>query len=792
MHYKKILKKGIYLGLAASLSVSAVSLNVDALHYTLPLTGQTGSHVSDTQPSDTMYPGMQPSEETQPPKESNPPGETQPPEESRPPEETPPPEESAPPEETQPPEESQPPEETQPPEESQPPEETQPPEESKPPEETPPPEEPQPPAGGNPPEESATEQSPSASAGAEENEGGASSNNALIQSQKIIEVPVVFEDFRFVTVEKVYAQANMESVKVHEEMDESSRKVGHMAKGDVCFVLKEESQWIYIESGVVRGFVKREALLLGEEAKKAVAQKKEKHVSLTLDLASLQKEEESAQKRQEIYQALQEDKVPEAEKAPKKIMDMGEHSVPSDKPEYKGMAKYSLKLESIKKGKTQVKGAEAERKAQKAAERAEQAAESHIDNPSQKEEKTSQKAEDGIQEQLEQKEEELLTALKNTELTYAEADVDPLANTALRYTRTTVKATVVDKKYAVAKEEVKIRSEGKADGLEVGILPADGISYVLADEKSPWVYIESGNVRGFVSSSQLLLGEEAESLVKSKGEETLETASELVKPKDNPALYYTLTSIREGRISSAIRESVVNFARQFIGNPYVWGGTSLTQGADCSGFVQTIFNDYYGYKLPRVAEDQAQYGDKIRVEDAQPGDLIFYAKAGYIYHVVMYAGDGKTIEAQSTKTGIVQGSVNMENAVWATRFIDDTDTDTIQQVSQRAEQQDAVYQTASEGQLGEKLGNFKLTAYCNCAFCCGQWSGGPTASGTEPTQGRTVAMGGIPFGTRLVINGQIYTVEDRGTPYGHVDMYMNSHEECNQFGVQYADVYLLK
>ena len=53
-------------------------------------------------------------------------------------------------------------------------------------------------------------------------------------------------------------------------------------------------------------------------------------------------------------------------------------------------------------------------------------------------------------------------------------------------------------------------------------------------------------------------------------------------------------------------------------------------------------------------------------------------------------------------------------------------------------------------------------------------------------------MGGIPFGTKLVINGQIYTVEDRGTPYGHIDIYRNSHDECNQFGVQYANVYLLK
>ena len=116
-----------------------------------------------------------------------------------------------------------------------------------------------------------------------------------------------------------------------------------------------------------------------------------------------------------------------------------------------------------------------------------------------------------------------------------------------------------------------------------------------------------------------------------------------MEPEENPVLYYTLTSIKEGRIASAIRTSMVKFATSFIGNPYVWGGTSLTQGADCSGFVQSIYAQY-GYSIPRVAADQAQYGKKIQVSDAQPGDLIFYARDGEIYHVVMYIGDGKVVE----------------------------------------------------------------------------------------------------------------------------------------------------
>lgn len=89
------------------------------------------------------------------------------------------------------------------------------------------------------------------------------------------------------------------------------------------------------------------------------------------------------------------------------------------------------------------------------------------------------------------------------------------------------------------------------------------------------------------------------------------------------------------------------------------------------------------------------------------------------------------------------------------------------------------------------LGNFKLTAYCNCAKCCGKWANGLTASGTYPAAGRTVAMAGVPFGTKLLINGTVYTVEDRGTAYGHVDIYFNTHSEALNFGMRYADVYMV-
>jgi peptidoglycan hydrolase CwlO-like protein len=94
--------------------------------------------------------------------------------------------------------------------------------------------------------------------------------------------------------------------------------------------------------------------------------------------------------------------------------------------------------------------------------------------------------------------------------------------------------------------------------------------------------------------------------------------------------------------------------------------------------------------------------------------------------------------------------------------------------------------TAAAG--GTYLGTFMLTAYCPCAKCCGR-ANAPTASGVMPTPNHTIAMAGVPFGTKLLINGTVYTVEDLGTPYGHVDIFMSSHSACLEFGVQYAEVY---
>jgi len=125
-----------------------------------------------------------------------------------------------------------------------------------------------------------------------------------------------------------------------------------------------------------------------------------------------------------------------------------------------------------------------------------------------------------------------------------------------------------------------------------------------------------------------------------------------------------IASEGESGKTEVLREEITAYALKFVGNPYVWGGTSLTEGADCSGFVQSLYADF-GFTLPRVAKDQAQCGTRIPVDKARPGDLIFYERDGLIYHVVMYLGDGKTVEAANSEEGIVCSEVNTERAMCA-------------------------------------------------------------------------------------------------------------------------------
>ena len=372
----------------------------------------------------------------------------------------------------------------------------------------------------------------------------------------------------------------------------------------------------------------------------------------------------------------------------------------------------------------------------------------------------------------------------------AKASVDAKDNQAYTYLRVTAGQTVAAKDTALINDQIgsaalEIKEEKNTTARTIGTMAQGQLCYILADKDSDWVYIESGDVRGFVEQKYLDFSDETKKQIEANGEDKYQTAKETVKPEENQALYYTLTSVKEGSPSGEIRESMLEFASQFIGNPYVWGGTSLTDGADCSGFLQQIYKQY-GYSLPRVAEDQSQYGTKIPVEDAQPGDLIFYAKEGYVYHVVMYAGDGRTIEAASTKLGIIEGKVNTKNAVWATRILKDDYSLTGGGIEKA---------NATEDMYGQKLENFQITYYCPCEICCDKASK-VTASGTPVAEGKTIATDPnvIPYGTKVIIGGHVFTAEDTGRKVqgNQISIYVNNHAEVSASDTENTDVYLAK
>ena len=121
-------------------------------------------------------------------------------------------------------------------------------------------------------------------------------------------------------------------------------------------------------------------------------------------------------------------------------------------------------------------------------------------------------------------------------------------------------------------------------------------------------------------------------------------------------------------VVSATRTAIVAYAKQFLGNPYVYGGTSLTNGADCSGFTQSVFA-HFGITTGRSSRDQAAKGKEISMSAIQPGDLLFYASGSYINHVAIYIGDGKIIHSSNPTTGITITKYNYRTPCKAVTFL---------------------------------------------------------------------------------------------------------------------------
>jgi len=270
----------------------------------------------------------------------------------------------------------------------------------------------------------------------------------------------------------------------------------------------------------------------------------------------------------------------------------------------------------------------------------------------------------------------------------------------------------------VDENNLNIRKEPDESAKLVGKLPKNAACEIISSDNG-WAYISSGKVEGYVKEEYLLTGFEA----KQKGEElasaiAVSTADSLnirempntdaevvtqvaageildiveiqddgwikvylddeevyvsadyVEVKSDLNTAITLTELIYGEGVSDIRVDLCQYAKQFLGNPYVWGGTSLTKGADCSGFVKSVFANF-GVSLPRTSREQANTGSKISASDLQPGDLVFYAKGGRVNHVALYIGGGQVIHASSPKTGIKISSYNYRTPYKMTRVLYD-------------------------------------------------------------------------------------------------------------------------
>lgn len=264
---------------------------------------------------------------------------------------------------------------------------------------------------------------------------------------------------------------------------------------------------------------------------------------------------------------------------------------------------------------------------------------------------------------------------------------------------------------------LNIRAIPGEDGKLIGKLPKDAACEVI-DSDGTWAHIASGKVEGYVSCDYLLTGlqakRKAEEIVATIATVTTDTLKvraqastdsevitlvpngeelEVVEKEgdwvkvylDDEEVYVfaeyvqvdakldtaiTMTELLYGQGVSDVRVDLCQYAKEFLGNPYVWGGTSLTKGADCSGYVLSVFKKY-GVRLPRTSREQANAGTKISLSEAKPGDLVFYGNGKTINHVAIYIGGGQVIHASSPKTGIRISNATYRSPLKVVRILQD-------------------------------------------------------------------------------------------------------------------------
>lgn len=172
---------------------------------------------------------------------------------------------------------------------------------------------------------------------------------------------------------------------------------------------------------------------------------------------------------------------------------------------------------------------------------------------------------------------------------------------------------------------LRVREKASEDSAILSLV-GEGEDLVVEDTKDGWYKVEVDDQKGYISGDYVEVTEK------------LPTAS-------------TVKELEYGEGYTDSRVSLVQFALQFVGNRYVWGGTSLTNGIDCSGFTMQVYARY-GVGLPHHAASQPAYGKRISASEAKPGDLFFYGSGSSISHVGIYIGNGQIVHASNARTGI--------------------------------------------------------------------------------------------------------------------------------------------
>ena len=222
------------------------------------------------------------------------------------------------------------------------------------------------------------------------------------------------------------------------------------------------------------------------------------------------------------------------------------------------------------------------------------------------------------------------------------------------------KGEYLDMAFANVTSFLYVRSEPTKESEYVGKL-YPGYAAKITGPVGEWTAVESGDVTGYVKTEYILTGAEAQTYA-----ENLVTEAQQEGKEETEAFTYAVSrESEEAQMTQEVQgnvqqtettevsaqpasngQAIVDYACQFIGNPYVWGGTSLTDGADCSGFVQSVFA-HFGISLPRTTYDQINAGVEVSYDQAMPGDLICYDGP-----IGIYIGNGQIVNAQNPEQGI--------------------------------------------------------------------------------------------------------------------------------------------